>query len=73
MPVPINLGSDTEQVYLLLYATGVRNCELPGAQIDNVDAKVAGSQAQGQFPGLDQVNVILPRKLAGRGEVPVNV
>ncbi|HTS65405.1 MAG TPA: FG-GAP-like repeat-containing protein [Candidatus Acidoferrales bacterium] len=73
VPVPINLGSEPEQVYLLLYATGVRNCQLPGVQIGNADATVAASQPQGQFPGLDQVNVILPRQLAGRGEVPLTL
>jgi uncharacterized protein (TIGR03437 family) len=72
VPAPIELGP-AEQVYLLLYATGVRNCGSPGVQIGNLDAKVTGSQAQSQFPGLDQVNVLLPLQLAGRGEVPVTL
>jgi uncharacterized protein (TIGR03437 family) len=66
VPAPIDLGGDSEQVYLLLYGTGVRNCGSTTVQIGGVDAKVTGSQAQGEYGGLDQV---IPRQLAGRGEV----
>jgi uncharacterized protein (TIGR03437 family) len=34
-----------------------------------VDAPVLGFAAQSQYPGLDQVNVSLPRELKGRGDV----
>jgi uncharacterized protein (TIGR03437 family) len=54
-----------------LYGTGIR-----GAQV--VQAFVAGHQVpllyagpQGQFAGLDQVNITLPSSLAGTGEASV--
>lgn len=71
--VPIDLGPATDRVYLSLYATGVRNCSYTTVQIGGIDAQVTGSQAQGQFPGLDQVNLLLPRLLEGKGEVPLTL
>jgi uncharacterized protein (TIGR03437 family) len=38
-----------------------------------VDAPVAFAGAQGEFAGLDQVNLQIPASLAGRGNVPVIV
>lgn len=74
VPRPIDLGAETDQVYLALFGTGLRNrSSLSNARtiIDGVwiDALYAGPQLQ--FPGLDQINVLLPRSLAGRGEVDV--
>ncbi|MGH9843534.1 MAG: hypothetical protein ACREEM_32755 [Blastocatellia bacterium] len=41
------------------------------AKIGGADAQAAFAGAQGGFVGLDQVNLQLPRGLAGRGEVDV--
>jgi len=41
------------------------------AQIRGVPAQIAYAASQLQFEGLDQVNVYVPRNLAGAGEVPV--
>ena len=38
---------------------------------ENIEVSYAG--AQGGFVGLDQVNVRLPRALAGRGEVGIEL
>jgi uncharacterized protein (TIGR03437 family) len=43
------------------------------ARIGGVDAETIYAGAQGDFAGLDQVNLRLPRSLAGRGEVDVAV
>jgi uncharacterized protein (TIGR03437 family) len=67
---PIAIGSGA--VYLVLYATGVRNHAgpvqagfyLPSGPV-NLPAAYAGPQ--GQFAGLDQVNVLLPTSLNGAG------
>jgi uncharacterized protein (TIGR03437 family) len=74
IPKPIDLGSATDRVYLQLYGTGIRGA----SSLSAVAAKVGGENAtveyagpQGGFVGLDQVNVSLPRTLAGRGEVEV--
>lgn len=72
--MPIDLGPATDQVFLLLFGTGIRNnsTSLPvTARIGGVNAPVGFAGAQGEFVGLDQVNVQLPRGLAGRGEVEV--
>jgi hypothetical protein len=74
IPLPIDLGPETDQVYLILYGTGIRLLPSPdGAtvRIGDVDAPVTYVGAQGYFIGLDQINVKLPRSLAGRGEVEV--
>jgi len=70
---PISLGAATDSVYLVLAGTGIRGEKV----LTNITAQVGGTSvpvtyaaAQGQFPGLDQVNIgPLPRTLAGRGEV----
>lgn len=72
--VPIDLGSETDQVILLLYGTGIRGVAAGApvtATIGGVSAEVLYAGAQPEYAGLDQVNVRLPRSLAGRGEVNV--
>jgi uncharacterized protein (TIGR03437 family) len=39
--------------------------------IGGAPAQILYIGAQPTYPGLDQVNVIVPRSLAGAGEVPV--
>jgi uncharacterized protein (TIGR03437 family) len=41
--------------------------------IDGVPVEVSYAGAQPEYPGLDQVNVLLPQELAGRDEVDVVV
>ena len=70
---PVDLGPDNEQVVLLLFGTGVRGrsgLENVSAKIGGVDASVLYVGEQGA-PGLDQINVLLPRALVGRGEVEI--
>jgi uncharacterized protein (TIGR03437 family) len=74
--VPIDLGVATDQVVLVLYGTGLRF----RSQLSAVSVKVGGVDCQvifaGPTPGLvglDQLNVILPRSLAGRGLVNVEM
>jgi uncharacterized protein (TIGR03437 family) len=71
---PISLGPATDLVYLILYGTGFRNrSALPAVtcRIGGVDSNVIFAGAAPGFVGLDQGNVLLPRSLAGRGEVDV--
>jgi uncharacterized protein (TIGR03437 family) len=73
--VPLSLGTDSDQVYLVLYGTGIRG----RGQLPDVEVEIGGSGvpvtytgAQSEYPGFDQVNVgPLPRSLGGRGEVTV--
>jgi len=72
--VPIDLGPETDQVFLLLFGTGIRSRSSLSAviaRIGGADAQVTFAGAQEGFVGLDQVNARLSRSLIGRGEVDV--
>lgn len=74
--VPIDLGPEGEQVLLILFGTGIRQHSAlmaATATLGGVAAAVLYAGAQGDFVGLDQVNVRIPRSLAGRGEVEVRL
>ena len=71
---PIDLGAADEQVFLILAGTGLRyrsSLSAASATIGGAAATVAFVGAQGDFVGLDQANILLPRVLIGRGEVDV--
>jgi uncharacterized protein (TIGR03437 family) len=71
---PIQLGS--EPAYLILYGTGIRHWSSNAgvtASINGLTLPAAFAGAQSQFPGLDQVDVLLPANLAGSGQVSVTV
>lgn len=71
---PIDFGAAGETVYLSLYGTGIRNrSTVTGVSVTvgGLNARVEYAGPQGQYTGLDQVNVVLPRELAGRGAVDV--
>lgn len=72
--LPIDLSIPGDQVFLLLFGTGLRYRNA----LSSVTATIGGAPtevlyvgAQGDFLGLDQVNLRLPQRLAGRGEVDV--
>jgi uncharacterized protein (TIGR03437 family) len=100
VPIPINLGSSTDTVVLVLYGTGLRGInaipppkqEAPGTpniwvtwgndgcgpasavpiagdcgSLPVLYIGAQGAGAPGSFYGLDQVNVVLPKSLAGSG------
>src|SRR5271165_727008 len=76
VPLPIDFGPSTDQLFLILYGTGFRNVSslsvvslLIGP--DLVSVSYAGTQ--GAFAGLDQINAELPRTLAGSGQVMITV
>lgn len=74
---PIDLGPDlgaaSDQVFLLLFGTGIRGRDTQQGQISAtlgsryLPVEFAG--AQGTLTGVDQVNVRLPRTLIGQGEI----
>jgi virginiamycin B lyase len=72
----IDLGPEGDRVFLIFFGSGLRfrsSLSAVTAKIGGVDAAVSFAGAQGDFVGLDQVNVLLPRSLVGRGEVDVVV
>jgi uncharacterized protein (TIGR03437 family) len=76
VPQPINVGQAGNTVYLVLFGTGLRHASSLAAvtvQVGNQSLQVAYVGPQGQYPGLDQVNLLLPASLAGSGTVNVVV
>ena len=71
--LPIDLGPDGDQIFLLLFGTGMRGFTTEAtATVGSEAVGVFGPVAQPQFVGLDQANLgPLPRSLAGRGEVDI--
>lgn len=75
-PVPLSLAGPGEQLFLILYATGIRHAP-PGTPVrvlvDAQELEVTYAGAQLQFEGLDQVNVILPNDLQGGREIELRL
>jgi uncharacterized protein (TIGR03437 family) len=68
VPNPIAIGSN--QVYIVLYGTGIRQHSLNPvfATINSISVPVTYAGTQSQYPGLDQINVgPLPTSLIGAG------
>lgn len=70
---PLDLGSASDQLYLSLFGTGMRYfTQKATATIGGLNVPVAGPVAQGQYAGLDQLNLgPIPRSLAGKGELDI--
>jgi uncharacterized protein (TIGR03437 family) len=71
---PLDLGPEGEQVYLILFGTGIRHRSSLTSLIATIGgeySEVSFADSQGAFTGLDQINVLVPRSLVGRGEVDV--
>ena len=65
---PVDLGAATDQVTLELFGTGVRNhTGAVTARIGTTNAPVTYAGPQNIFVGLDQINITVPRSLAGSG------
>ena len=70
---PIDLGPPSDQVFLILFGTGIRfrGPRAVTATVGGEPAEVLFAGAQLEFVGVDQINLRLPRSLAGRGEVDI--
>ena len=73
-PIPVVVDGP-DLVYLLLFGTGIRGFSSEvRVRVDGEEVPVLGAVAQGQYPGLDQVNAgPLPASLAGAGEVSIEM
>jgi uncharacterized protein (TIGR03437 family) len=68
----IDLGSESDRVVLVLFGTGLRGrsaLSAVSATLGGTALEVLYAGPQGTFVGLDQLNLSLPRSLAGRGEL----
>jgi uncharacterized protein (TIGR03437 family) len=74
--VPIDMGEATDQIFLVLYGTGIRF----NSGVNSILATVGGLSGEvfyagpaPGFAGVDQINLRLPRQLVGRGEVTLTL
>lgn len=74
-PAPIRFGDATDQLFLILFATGVRQVAPSNVRVSigGIDIPVLYAGQQGGFAGLDQINLSLPRELEGKGTVPLRL
>lgn len=74
VPVPIDLGVESDQVFLVLFGTGMRfrnNLPAVNVAIGGTASEVIYAGEAPGYVGLDQCNVRIPRSLIGRGAVDV--
>ncbi len=75
--IPIDLGPESDQVFLLLFGTGIRgraaSSPVTARYANTISGEVLYAGGQGDLVGLDQINVRVPRSLIGRGEVELEV
>jgi uncharacterized protein (TIGR03437 family) len=73
-PVPVDLGAPADDVVLVLYGSGIQGVSSPSGvtvRIGGVNSDVLYSGPQGSLAGLDQINVRIPRSLAGTGNADI--
>ncbi|MGA1995916.1 MAG: IPT/TIG domain-containing protein [Bryobacteraceae bacterium] len=77
VPAPIDVSQPNTEVYLIIYGTGLRGHSSAANSVTvtagGTNLTVAYAGAQPQYPGLDQINVLLPPSLAGAGDVVIQV
>jgi len=74
---PVSLGPSNDQVFLILYLTGIRKASgirlmLGAREIDLQAPDNYAGPAPG-FVGLDQINALIPREVSGRGLTSLQV
>lgn len=75
VPIPIDFGPESDQLFLVLYGTGFRF----RSSLSNVSVTTGGTPCEVTYAGpngdgsagSDQMNIRLPRSLAGRGLVDI--
>ncbi len=75
VPAPIDLGPEGDQVFLILFGTGLRAAGAAGVRvmIGEEEAELLYAGVAPGFVGLDQVNLRLPRSLIGKGAVTIQL
>jgi uncharacterized protein (TIGR03437 family) len=71
--IPIDLGPPMDQVFLMMFGTGLRHASNVRVTIGGIDCAVSSAGPHSEMPGMDQVTVRLPRSLAGSRNAEVRV
>jgi len=73
-PNPIDLGTDRDQNFLILYGVGIRRgAQTAKVRLGSQDLTPLYAGPQIQYGGVDQVNVALPASLRGAGDVTITI
>ena len=74
VPLPIDFGAESDQLFLLLFGSGWRgHSGSVIALIGGTSIPIQYAGPQGDFIGQDQINLQLPRTLIGRGEATLSL
>lgn len=74
IPALVEFGSDSDEVFLVLFGTGFRGMAgKPAVSIGGIAVEVDFAGPHSVFVGLDQINVKVPRSLHGAGEVVIRM
>ncbi len=65
----LDLGASTDSAYLVLFGTGLRHAHSVSATVAGQLVPISYRGPQLGYPGLDQVNILLPHQFAGSGAV----
>ena len=73
LAAPLRLGGAGDTLYVELYGTGIRGAAGVQCFVGGQSVPVLYAGAVAAYAGLDQVNVSIPKSLAGAGDVRVYV
>ena len=71
LAAPMSLGGAGDTLYVELYGTGIRGAAAVQCFVGGQSVPVLYAGAVAAYAGLDQVNISIPRSLAGAGDVRV--
>lgn len=66
---PLSLGAATDTLYVELYGTGSRGAASVQCYVGGQTVPVLYAGPVAAYAGLDQVNISIPKSLAGTGDV----
>jgi uncharacterized protein (TIGR03437 family) len=69
--MPLNVGGATDTLYVELYGTGIRGAASVQCYVAGQSVPVLYAGQVAAYPGLDQVNISIPKSLKGSGDVRV--
>jgi uncharacterized protein (TIGR03437 family) len=70
---PLSQGAATDTLYVALYGTGIRGAASVQCTVAGQSVPVLYAGPVTSDPGLDQINISIPKSLAGAGDVLVYV
>jgi uncharacterized protein (TIGR03437 family) len=73
LAAPLSLGGSTDTLYTELYGTGIRGAASVQCFVAGQSVPVLYAGPVEAYAGLDQVNISIPKSLAGAGDVRVYV